>query len=84
MVMNSKRLKEKFDEIVNDYQPSAEMDRLFNKALESEILDLDEKTIEDYRLAKIIWYAILLKMAADCRPLDPQNRKEAENLLLFL
>jgi hypothetical protein len=82
--MNIEKLKIKFDELINDYQPSAEIERLYHKAIASGILDISGETADDFRLPKIICYAVLQKMAADCRPLDPENRKLAEDLLLFL
>jgi hypothetical protein len=82
--MKKKRLKAIFDEIVADYQPLAEMERLYSKAVNSGALDIENEAEEDYRLPKIILYAILVKMAADCKPLHPANLREAETLLLFL
>jgi len=47
-------------------------------------LNITGETDGDYRMAKVIWYAILLKLQQDALPFHPDNRKEAENLALFL
>jgi len=57
---------------------------LFNKALACGALDIKDEPATDYRLPKIILYAILCTMADDWQPYHESNRKEAENLKLFL
>ena len=81
--MNNILLKQRFEELLADYQPMQEIERLYQKAVASGILDTAH--MEDgLALPKIICYAILQKMAFDCAPLHPENRKKAEDLLLFL
>ena len=82
--MKRDALKARFNELLAQYPPADEINRLFEKALECGALDLETDPIADYRLAKIIYHAILLNMAAQCRPYSPENRRKAENLLLFL
>ncbi len=82
--MKKDELRERFTELLTLHPPLAEIDKLFAKALDSGALDLNNDPIIDYRLAKIIYHAILLNMAEQCRPYSADNRKEAENLLLFL
>ena len=82
--MKRDELKARFSELLEKYPPMEEIYRLFEKALDSGALVLDSDPLQDYRLAKIIYHAILLNMAEQCRPFSPENRREAENLLLFL
>ncbi|MBS1528225.1 MAG: hypothetical protein JST19_21445 [Bacteroidetes bacterium] len=82
--MKRDELKARFSELLAQYPPIEEIERLFEKALQSGALNLESDPMTDYRLAKIIYHAILLNMAEQCRPYSPENRKEAENLLLFL
>lgn len=82
--MKKDELKARFSELLKQYPPMDEIDRLFEKAIQSGALDLETDPMADYRLAKIIYHAILLNMAAQCCPYSPENRREAENLLLFL
>ena len=61
-----------------------EIERLFKKAVKSDALDFEKELPEGYRLAKIIYHSILYTMAQEWQPLTAENRKEAENLKLFL
>lgn len=81
--MNRIELKKRFDELLEDYQPQQEIERLYQKAITIGILGIEEAE-DKLTLPKIIWYAILLKMTKDCAPLHPENRKKAEDVLLFL
>jgi hypothetical protein len=63
--MKKEILKIIFDGLIADYQPMAEIEKFYKKAVESGVLDIENETEEDYRLPKIILYAILLKMAND-------------------
>ena len=82
--MKKDELRTKFTELLTMHPPLTEIEKLLEKALNSGALDLDSDPIMDYRLAKIVYHAILRNMAEQCRPYSPENRKEAENLLLFL
>jgi len=82
--METAQLKTRFDELLVEYDLKKEIDRLFQKAVHSGALNISGETDGDYRMAKVIWYAILLKLQQDALPFHPDNRKEAENLALFL
>ena len=82
--MKRDELKARFSELLDKYPPMEEIDRLFEKAVNSGALDLENDPLVDYRLAKIVYHTILLNMAEQCRPFSADNRKEADNLLLFL
>jgi len=82
--METATLKIRFDALLAEYDLTKEIDRLYQKAVDSGALDITGETELDYRMAKVIWYAILLKLQQDALPFHPDNRKEAENLALFL
>jgi hypothetical protein len=82
--METAQLKIQFNALLAEYDLTKEIDRLYQKAVNSGALDITGETDGDYRMAKVIWYAILLKLQQDALPFHPDNRKEAENLALFL
>jgi hypothetical protein len=82
--METMQLKMRFDELLAAYDLPKEIDRLYQKAVDSGALNITGEKDGDYRMAKVIWYAILLKLQQDALPFHPENRKEAENLALFL
>lgn len=82
--METIQLKMRFDELLAAYDLPKQIQLLYKKAIDSGALDIAGENSNDYRLAKIIWYAILLKLREDAVPFHPDNRKEAENLSLFL
>lgn len=82
--MTRKELTQRFKELMQQNPPQAEIENLFNKAVECGALDLENEPPEDYRLAKIIYYSILSTMAQQWQPLTAENKQEAENLKLFL
>ncbi len=82
--METTQLKARFDELLAEYDLTKEIDRLYQKAVESGALNITGEKDGDYRMVKVIWYAILSKLLQDALPFHPDNRKEAENLALFL
>ena len=82
--MKRDALKARFSELLEQYPPMEEIERLFEKAVDSGAIDIMNDLPSDYRLAEIVYHAILLNMAAQCRPYSEKNRREADNLLLFL
>ncbi|MCR8560322.1 hypothetical protein KXD93_21900 [Mucilaginibacter sp. BJC16-A38] len=82
--MEKQLLKKRFDELLTEYDLSGQIERLYQKAVDSGAIDVDRESGDDYRLAKIIWYAIILKLREESVPYHPDNRKEAQNLSLFL
>ena len=82
--METAQLKERFNELLTEYNLPEQIERLYQKAVDSGALDIANESGEDYRVAKIIWYAILLKLREDAVPFHLDNRKQAQNLSLFL
>lgn len=82
--MQKEELKQRFDELLNEYQLPEQIERLYQKAVDCGVIDIAGETEKDYRLAKIIWYAILLKLREDSVPFHSDNRKLAQDLSLFL
>ena len=82
--MNNDQLKQSFDQLLKVTPPLQQINDLYNKAIECGALDIKAEEAGDFRLAKIIYYAILCTMAEQWRPTHADNRKEAENLQLFL
>jgi len=82
--MEKQLLKKRFDELLTEYDLFGQIERLYQKAVDSGAIDVDRESGGDYRLAKIIWYSIILKLREESVPYHPDNRKEAQNLSLFL
>jgi hypothetical protein len=82
--MEMMQLKKRFDELLAEYDLPREIERLYQKAVDSGALNITGEKDGDYRMVKIIWYAVLSKLQQDALPFHPDNRKEAENLTLFL
>ncbi|RKR80667.1 hypothetical protein BDD43_0799 [Mucilaginibacter gracilis] len=73
-----------FKSLMAANSPLTAIEELYNKAVASGAIYLAGEPKDSYRLAKIVYYAILCEMCEQWRPLNGQNRKEAENLRLFL
>lgn len=82
--MTREELVQRFTELLNANPMQNTVIKLFNKALACGALDIEAEPAADYRLPKIIFYAILCSMADNWRPYHESNKKEAENLKLFL
>lgn len=82
--MTHEELTERFTELLTANPLQEMVFELFDKAKHSGALNIGEEPAADYRLPKIILYAILCEMAEDWRPYHESNRKEAENLKRFL
>ncbi|RYY22606.1 MAG: hypothetical protein EOP41_07035 [Sphingobacteriaceae bacterium] len=66
--MTNEELKQRFRKLMATNQPLNEITTLFNQALDCPELKIKEDNGNDYRLAKIIWHAMLLEMAEQCCP----------------
>lgn len=82
--MTKEDLKERFKELVKQNPPLLEIEKLFNKALDSGALDYENDLEQDYRLAKIIYHAILCTMADQWQPVTKENKQAAANLQKFI
>ncbi|ANF52933.1 hypothetical protein A0O34_21475 [Chryseobacterium glaciei] len=82
--MTTEQLKEQFLGLLTINPPNSEIGLLFNRAVESGVLDYENEEEESYRTAKIIYHAILCEMAQHWKPLDPINRSDAEKLKRYL
>lgn len=82
--MTKEHLKNRFKELIDANPPLKEIEELFNKALDSGALDYEKEFEQDYRLAKIIYHAILCTMVDQWVPYDKANKDESTNLQLFL
>jgi len=77
--MTNEDLKERFKELLAYNQPLTEITTLFEQALDCPELNIEEEA-DDYRLAKIIWHAILLEMAEQCILYTKGSRGQASKL----
>lgn len=82
--MEKELFKEKFRELLTINNPLDEITELLDKAVRSGAIYIAGEPDDSFRLCKITYYAILCELCDKWRPLDPQNRKEAKNLRLFL
>lgn len=82
--MTREQLTEKFKELLTVNPPKSEIVRLFNKALESGVLDYENEEQDSYRTSKIVYHAILCEMAEHWKPLDPAKRMESKKLKFYL
>lgn len=82
--MTKEDVKERFKELMKQNPPLTEIERLFNKALNSGALDYENDLEQDYRLAKIIYHAILCTMADQWQPITKENKGASANLQKFI
>ncbi|MDR6919543.1 hypothetical protein [Chryseobacterium sp. 2987] len=82
--MTPNELKDNFRELMAINPPLKEIEELFFKAVESGALNYEDEEQDSYRTVKIIYHAILSKMADAWLPLLKCNHKEAKNLKKFL
>lgn len=82
--MTREQLAEVFKGLLIANPPKSEIERLFVKAIDSGVLDYENDEEDSYRVAKIIYYAILCQMAEQWKPLTTSNRLESEKLKLYL
>lgn len=78
--MTKEELKERFKELMAYNQPLNEIIVLFEQALDCPALNIAGDTEEGYRLAKIIWHAMLLEMAEQCAPYMKGSRELSAGL----
>jgi transcriptional/translational regulatory protein YebC/TACO1 len=82
--MTTEQLQEQFKGLMTVDPPKSEIEKLFNKAIESGALDYVDEEEDSYRTAKIIYHAILCAMAKQWKPLISANRSRSEKLKLYL
>ena len=82
--MTKEDLKERFKELLKQNPPLIEIEKLYNKAVDSGALDYENDLELDYRLAKIIYHAILSAMADQWKPLTKENKEASYNLQKFI
>lgn len=82
--MTKEDLKKRFKEFMKQNPPLTEIERLFNKALNSGALDYENDLEQDYRLTKIIYHTILCTMADQWQPITKENKEAAANLQKFI
>lgn len=82
--MTKEDLKKRFKELIKQHPPLTEIEKLFNKALNSGALDYENDLEQDYRLAKIIYHAILCTMADQWQPITKENKEAVANLQKFI
>ena len=75
--MKNEELKGRFKELMAYNQPLNEITDLFEQAMDCPALDIAGDTEEGYRLAKIIWHAILSEMAEQCMLYTQSSREQA-------
>lgn len=78
--MTNDELKERFKELMAYNQPLNEITVLFEQALDCPALDIAGDTEEGFRLAKIIWHAILSEMAEQCTLYTESSRELSAGL----
>jgi len=77
--MTNEELKERFKELMAYNQPLSEITTLFEQALDCPEINIKEEA-DDYRLAKIIWHAMLMEMAEQCLLYTKSSRGQASKL----
>jgi len=82
--MEREEFKQQFMELLKRNNPLNDIGQLFDKAVASGAIYIAGEPPDSLRLCKIVYYAILCEISAAWRPLDRQDRREAENLRLFL
>jgi hypothetical protein len=82
--MSQEELKQRFNELLKQHPIEIEMQQLYYKAVQSGALNIADEPASDYRLPKIILYAVLCAMSETWQPTQEYNRQEAENLKLFI
>ncbi|WP_448635416.1 hypothetical protein [Pedobacter panaciterrae] len=82
--MTQEELKQRFMELLRTHPIDTEVQQLYYKAVHSGALNIADEPASDYRLPKIILYAVLSAMAETWQPTLDYNRQEAENLKLFI
>lgn len=82
--MTKENLKERFKALMRQNPPLNEIEKLFDKALNSGAVDYEKELGEDYRLVKIIYHAILCAMADQWQPIVKDNKEVSVNLQKFI
>lgn len=75
---------ESFKELMKVNPPLVEIERLFNKAINSGALNFDVENQPNFRIGKTIYHAILCMMAEQWKPYHKVDREESKNLRKFL
>jgi len=78
--MTKDDVKERFEELLREHPPLTRIEELFNKALSSGSMDYESDLEQNYRLAKIIYHAILCTMADQWQPVTRVNKEASRNL----
>lgn len=81
--MKKEELKENFKELMGAASPLSEIETLFYKAVGSAVMDIENIPETEFRTAKIIWHAILLKMADQWAVTSKGDRKKVNQLLTY-
>lgn len=81
--MRKEELKENFKALMGAAGPLEEIQSLFYKAIESEVLDVETIPDSDYMTAKIIWHAILLKMTDEWAVTSKGNTRKVNELFRY-
>lgn len=82
--MKKEQFIENFRTFLKRNPPMDEIEEIFRKALESGVLNYADEEQGSYRLAKLVYHAILSKMAKEWKPLIKENRQEAETVKIYL
>lgn len=78
--MTNEELKQRFKELMAYNQPLSEITTLFEQALDCPELEIQNEPENDYRLAKIIWHAMLLEIAEQCILYTKSSREQVSKL----
>lgn len=81
--MTKEQLNQRFEELLQRAELELTVWAMFGLVTESGAININSEP-DDYRLPKVILYAILCEMAAQYKPLDARNRRDAENLKLYI
>lgn len=82
--MEKEEVIESFKELMKINPPLVEIERLFNKAINSGALNFEEEDQPSFRISKTIYHAILCTMAEQWQPYHKIDREESKNLKKFL
>ncbi|MBN9294270.1 MAG: hypothetical protein J0G96_09850 [Flavobacteriia bacterium] len=82
--MTKDELKERFKRFFEANPPLEEIEELLNEILNLSVLDYKHDKGEDYRIVKIIYHAILCKMAKHWELASEENKKVSADIQKYI
>lgn len=82
--MTKDELRERFKRFMDVNPPLEEITELLNEILNLSVLDYRHDNGEDYRIVKIIYHAILCKMAKDWELASEENKRVSADIQKYI